>query len=83
MSAENAAAIDIWQRLDVWGRGLDTFGGVPMPLRIADMNAECDRAENPEGMRWRVQMIEEIIFAARLKRHRREEEERRREKGKK
>lgn len=81
VSAANAAAIKIWQALDAWGRGLDTFGGLPLPLRLEALRAECDRADNPEGMRWRVEMIEEIVFTKRLARFRDDAEKREREGG--
>lgn len=69
LSRENAAAIQAWQNLDSFGRSLDAFSGCPMPLRTEAVDCECDHTDDPDGMRWRVLLLEEIIYGLRLKKH--------------
>lgn len=82
LSKENAAAIQVWQALDAFGRSLDTFGGCPMPLRAEAVDSECMRADDPDGVRWRVLLIEEIIYGLRLKKHQARAEQKERERKK-
>jgi len=63
----------------MYGRPHDTMSGAPLPLDMMAMNAECDRCEDPEGIRWRVQMIEEVIYAQRVKQYQTRAEAQRRE----
>ena len=63
----------------MYGRPHDSMSGAPLPLDLIAMNSECDRCEDPEGMRWRVQMIEEVIYAARVKQYKADAERRKKE----
>lgn len=77
MSPQNALAFEIWRTLDCFGRGIDTFAGAPEPMRLEAIDAECAKAKDPSGMRWRVLLIEEKIYALRAERFRAEAERKR------
>lgn len=66
---DNAEAVQAWQNLDTFGRTFDTFGGCPMPLRIEAVDSECARTEDQDGIRWRVLLMEEVIYNMRVKDH--------------
>lgn len=53
-----------------------------MPLRVEAVDSECMRADDPDGVRWRVLLIEEIIYGLRLKKHQARAEQKERERKK-
>lgn len=73
MSPQNAEAIATWRLLDLYGRGLDGFSGLPLPLRLESVDAECEKKADPEAIRWRVLLLEERIYAERVERFRAEQ----------
>lgn len=60
--------MEIWARLDIYGRDVDTMAGNPLPLRLHEVDAECARTEDPDAQRRMVLLIEEIIYQRRLER---------------
>jgi|GEM_PF-6225779 len=52
-------AWEAWAELDAYARPVDGFGGFPLPLNLADIDRICARYDDPEGIRWRVLMLEE------------------------
>lgn len=82
LSRENAAAVQAWNNLDSFGRPLDSFSGCPMPLRTEAMDSECARTEDPDGIRWRVLLLEDIIYNLRVKSHAARTERKERERSK-
>ncbi len=65
---KNAQAWEAWNELDRFGRDIDTMSGFPLSLRIADVEGVCARYDDPDGIRWRVLLIEEDML-----RHRRDD----------
>lgn len=59
MTRKNAQAWQLWQELDRYGRDMDTMSGFPLALRVADLDRACLRYDDPDGVRWRVMLIEE------------------------
>ena len=74
MSPQNASAIKAWQILDLFGRGIDGFSGVPLPLRLESIDLECGKHPDPDGIRWRVLLIEEKVYAKRIDRFKAEQD---------
>lgn len=72
----NYEAINAWRRLDLFGRELDTFSGMPKPLRIEAIEIECSKFPDAIGMRWRVMLLEEHIFSKRVKKFKAESQKR-------
>lgn len=70
----NAEAVAVWQTLDVYGRELDMFGGCPMPLRLEAVSEACGSCCDPDGIRWRVLLIEELVYVKRIERHKAKQE---------
>ena len=64
-SAMNDAAWEVWSVLDSHGRDLDTMAGNPLPLRLEAIALECSRHSDPDGIRWRVLLIEDQVLAYR------------------
>lgn len=54
--------------LDIHGRDIDTMGGNPLPLRLEAVEIECSKYSDPEGLRWRLLLIDKMIMEARRKR---------------
>lgn len=48
---------------------MDGFSGVPIPIRLEAINNECERHVDCEGLRWRVIMLEEIVYKAKMERY--------------
>lgn len=61
----NDAAWEVWSVLDSHGRDLDTMAGNPLPLRLEAIALECSRHSDPDGIRWRVLLIEDQVLAYR------------------
>lgn len=76
ISRENVQAIRIWRRLDLYAREIDTFSGLPLPLRLEAVNAECEGTADPQGIKWRVLVVEEKIYGMRLERFKAESRKR-------
>lgn len=57
----------MWRLLDFYGRDIDTFAGVPRAMRIEAIDIECAKTSDPDGMKWRVLLLEERIFERRVK----------------
>ena len=74
LSSLNMLAVNAWRTLDAYGRTVNTFSGAPMPLRLEAIDNECLRQCDPDGVRWRVFLIEEIIYEMRVKRYMSERE---------
>lgn len=70
LSPQNAAALESWRLLDSFGRGLDGFSGVPLPIRMESIDSECARQADPDGIRWRIIAIEEKVYGMRVERFR-------------
>lgn len=66
-SSLNYKAINIWQNLDIFGRDIDTFAGLPRPLRLDVIELECKRQTDPDGVRWRLLILEEKIWGKRIR----------------
>lgn len=66
ISKLNLKAIEIWRLLDLHGRGIDGFSGVPLPLKIESLNAVCERSVDPEGIKRRVILLENAVYKKRL-----------------
>ena len=64
-SRKNAQAWEAWCALDRYGRAVDAFAGVPLPLSLEALERFCARYDDPEGIRWRVMALEEKALAAR------------------
>ncbi len=64
-SRKNAQAWEAWRALDRYGRVVDAFAGVPLPLSLEALERFCARYDDPEGIRWRVMALEEKALAAR------------------
>lgn len=62
-------AINLWRRLDLFGREIDTYTGMPRPLRIEAIEIECEKFPDAIGMRWRIMTLEERIFEKRVKKY--------------
>lgn len=43
------------------------MGGNPLPLRLEAVNAECGKYGDPEGLRWRVLLMDKLFMDARRK----------------
>lgn len=41
------------------------MSGFPLPLRLDDLERVCRRYDDPEGVRWRVMLLEEKALAFR------------------
>ena len=67
ITPRNSEALEAWKQLDLFGRGLDGFSGVPMTLRIEGINLQCEKYADPDALRWRVMTLEERIYNARIK----------------
>lgn len=63
----NYEAVNTWRILDFFGRDIDTFSGCPKTLRIEAVDIECNKKPDPDGLKWRVLLLEEKIFARRIK----------------
>lgn len=63
----NYEAVNLWRLLDYYGRDIDTFAGVPRALRIEAVDLECDKTNDPVGLKWRVLLLEDKIFTRRIK----------------
>lgn len=61
----NEDAWEAWSTLDAHGRDLDTMAGNPLPLRLEAITLECSRHSDPDGIRWRVLLIEDHVLAYR------------------
>lgn len=77
----NYEAVNLWRFLDIYGRDIDTFSGVPRTLRTEAVEIECNKHSDPDGLKWRVFLIEDKIFAKRIKEYNAKAEQR--NKGKK
>lgn len=77
----NCDAVNVWRLLDIYGRDIDTFSGVPRALRIEAVEIECNKYFDPDGLKWRVLLIEDKIFSNRIKEYNAKAEQR--NKGKK
>lgn len=47
------------------------MGGFPLGIRLSDLGQACGRHEDPEGIRWRVLLIEEMVLTERRKTYQR------------
>lgn len=65
----NYEALAAWRRLDLLGRNIDGFSGVPQPLRIEAIENECKDYADPVGLKWRIVFLEENIFSKRIKKY--------------
>lgn len=54
--------------LDIHGRDIDVMGGNPLPLRLEAVEIECGKYSDPEGLRWRLLLIDKMILEVRRKR---------------
>lgn len=77
----NYQAISAWQKLDLFGRKIDTFCGAPLPLSLKEIDVVCNDFPDPIGLKWRILLLEEKIFARRIKKF--NSDAARRNKGKK
>ena len=48
------------------------MGGIPLPLRLEAIDVECGKSGDPEGMKWRVLLIDDKIVGHRREQRRRE-----------
>lgn len=64
----NFDAWKAWRELDTYGRDIDTMAGNPLPLRIEAIELLCKRYYDPDALRWRILLIEEMVLN-----HRRQE----------
>lgn len=71
ISHANQQAWQIWCELDRYGRGVDTMGGFPLGIRLSDLELTCGKHEDPEGLRWRILLIEEHILEERRRTYQR------------
>lgn len=71
IALKNWQAWEAWAGLDSLGRDIDSMGGFPLPLRIEAVERECGRYDDPEGIRWRVMLIEEKALQIRREEYRR------------
>jgi hypothetical protein len=58
VSRKNGIAWGVWQLLNTFARNLDTMAGNILPLKLVDVQSECARYDDPEGLRKRVLIIE-------------------------
>lgn len=65
LARKNAQAWEAWCELDQYARQLDTMGGYPLPIDIAKIEQICMRYDDPEGIRWRVLLLENKALAYR------------------
>lgn len=63
----NYEAVNLWRLLDFYGRDIDTFAGVPRAMRIEAIDIECGKTSDPDGLKWRVLLLEDTIFTRRIK----------------
>lgn len=71
ISHANQQAWQIWCELDRYGREVDTMGGFPLGIRLSDLEKVCGKHEDPEGLRWRILLIEEHILEERRRTYQR------------
>lgn len=72
LSTQNQTAWELWSLLDTHGREFDTMGGNPLPLRLEAIAVECGKSGDPDGMEWRVLLIDSKILEYRREQRRRE-----------
>lgn len=65
LSERNRQAWNAWATLDVHGRPYDTMSGNPLPLRLEAVEIECGKHGDPEGLRWRLLLIDKMIIDVR------------------
>lgn len=70
ISLKNWQAWEAWINLDCLGRDVDGMSGFPLPLRIEALERVCARCDDPEGVRWRVLLIEEKALQIRREEYR-------------
>ena len=70
ISLKNWQAWEAWISLDGTGRDIDGMSGFPLPLRIEAVEHECARHDDPEGIRWRLLLIEERALRIRREEYR-------------
>ena len=66
-SQRNYDAVNAWRKLDLFGRVIDTFAGVPLPLSLDAIALAAKEHVDPYGIKWRVIMLEERIYERRVK----------------
>lgn len=66
-SRQNLEALEVWQRLDLFGREIDAFAGLPRPLKLEAVELECKRLPDPDGAKWRVIAVEEKVWGRRVR----------------
>lgn len=47
------------------------MGGFPLGIRLSDLELTCGKHEDPEGLRWRILLIEEHILEERRRTYQR------------
>lgn len=63
----NYEALRVWHELDLFGRDIDSYCGMPKPLKLDAIIAACRACPDPAGLKWRIMFIEEKIFSKRIK----------------
>ncbi len=69
-------ALNVWSKLDVYGRRFDTMSGNPMPLQLSVIDAECAKYDDPDALRRMVLIIEGHIYKVRVERKVKEQDKR-------
>lgn len=64
-SRKNAQAWEAWRILDEHARPVDGFSGYPMGISLSVLETVCARYDDPEGVCWRVMLLEEKILQIR------------------
>lgn len=57
----------VWSILRPHGAALDTFAGIPQPLRYEVLRMECDRHAQPEELLWRLSKIDGLFLEEQMK----------------
>lgn len=63
----NYDAINVWHELDLFGRDIDSYCGVPMPLKLEAIIEACKTYPDPNGLKWRIMLFEQHVYSERIK----------------
>lgn len=55
------------------GAGIDTWAGIPLPIRYEALRAESDRFPEPEELIWRISLLDKIFLEEQAKKREKQE----------
>ncbi len=53
--------------LDLFGRDIDSYCGMPKPLKLEAIISGCADYPDPAGMKWRIMLFEQKMYSMRVK----------------